>query len=109
MLCSMAGDFLVDVADGDNLLDVVIHLLIGEHREHMAVLALPFVLLDEHQRDVQQGDIHIGLGFLAVGDDPLLAVLLLHNLLVGELLHVDIGKACVAAEDEHVPDGLQPF
>lgn len=34
------GDFLVDVADGDDLLDVIVHLLVGEHREHMAVLAL---------------------------------------------------------------------
>lgn len=34
------GDFLVDVADGDDPLDVIVHLLVGEHREHMAVLAL---------------------------------------------------------------------
>ena len=104
---TVPSDVLVDIADGDDLLDVVVHLLVGEHREHVSVLAPAIVLLDEHQGNIQQRHVHIRLCFLAVGDNPLLAVLLLHDLLVGELLHVDVGEACVAAEDEHVPDGLK--
>ena len=74
----------------------------------MAILPLAFVLLDEHQGDIQQRHIHIRLGFLAMGNDPHLSVLLLNNLFLGELLQIDVGKPGIAAEDEHVPDSLQP-
>lgn len=101
---------LVYATEGCNLLQVVVALLVGRNREEELrafLLAKGLVLVDEPQRNVQQrnvdGDFRLG----ALCHNPHRAIGLLLDVFGGELLDVDVGHPCVAAEQENVSHLLE--
>ncbi len=66
------------------------------------------VAIQNLKGDRQERDPRGRLGLLPLGEDPPLPVHALPDLRALELLHVHVGKAGVAAKEEHVPHLAQP-
>ena len=99
----------MDVAEGRNLLEIVVTLLVRVHREYQVAFAERLVLLDEPHGDFQQRHVHRNLRLGALGDDPPFSVGLLDKVFCGEGFHIDVSQSGVAAEEKDVPHALKPL
>ena len=102
--CDVTGEVLVNVADGSDFLQILIHLLIGDDGEQMLFSALVIgILEDEPLGDVQQDYIYECACLNTTALDPFDAVER-HDILTLQIGQVDIGKAGEAGEYEEVTD-----
>lgn len=104
---AVEGDVFIDIADGDDFLDVVVHLLVANHREHKVILALTGIFLHYHQRNIEQRYGDRSLCLLPLLDYPQPPVCLLDYLLECKLLDVDVCQPGIAGEDKEVANRLQ--
>ena len=91
MSCCMCAKVLLDSADIGYLFQVAVHILIARNRkQHPSFDAnrVVLVLFENCQRDIQQRDIAHIICLLACLANPIVSVVVLHDMLGGELLNI---------------------
>lgn len=95
-------EVLLDAADFGYLLQIAVHLLVGDDGEYLAVNELTFVLLQNLDGRRQEWNSYLGVGFLTVGYYPQASVEHLLDIVNSEVGEVDVCQTGEAGEDEDV-------
>ena len=103
------GDVLVDAAKFGHRLDAVLAVPITWDGQQPSVFCHTSVLLDDVPWYVEQADIRLHAGLLAVGLYPQMAVERGLQVLLRQVVHIPPAQSREAAEDEEVPDKFIAF
>lgn len=105
----MPGDVLIDAAKFGDCLDAVSAMGIAGDGQQPSALSHAAVLLNDVPRHVEQADVRLYTGLLAVGLYPQVAVEGGLKVLFRQVVHVPPAQSREAAEDEEVPDEFIAF
>ncbi len=104
----MEGEPLLQSAYVSDLLEVGIHLLVGEDGEKLPVFgsSARAILLDDGLGDVQEEDVTLYFCLLSPRHDPSLSI---HSdeVFSSEVCDINIGKSSEAGEEKEVTDELK--
>lgn len=109
MSCCVKGQILVDSANGRDLLEVVVDLLIGRNREQSVMRGLVGIFFQYGSRNIEQGNIDRDFRLVASGVDPQSAVVAHNHFRLFQSPHVGVGEAREATENEDILYPLQPL
>ena len=104
----MEGKSLLYATHVGDLLEVGIHLLVGEDGEKLPVFGsrTRAILLDDGLGDVQEEDVTLYSCLLSPRHDPCLSIQG-DQMLSLKIGHIDVGKSREAGEEEEVTDELK--
>jgi len=86
---------------------VRIQFLIADNRKYLAVRQLALVLLQNHLGNVQQGNIHVRVRLLTLGDYPKFPVKGFADILLPQVGDIAVSQTAETGKDEQVPDVFQ--
>lgn len=109
MSCTVPGDVLVDAAKFGYRLDAVLAVPITWDGQQPSVFCHTSVLLDDVLGHVEQADVRLHAGLLAVGLYPQVAVEGGLQVLFRQVVHIPPAQSREAAEDEGIPDEFIAF
>jgi len=104
---NVKSQVLGNAADVCNFLEITIHFLVAEHRQHQVAghgLGMVGIPLHDLQSGWKDRDMKGAVCFLSFGVDPLLPIDAGDNLRPAELSDVCIGQSGIAAKEENIPD-----
>ena len=105
----MPGDVLVDAAKFGDCLDAVSTMGIAGDGQQPSAVRHAAVLLNDVPRHVEQADVRLHTGLLAVGLYPQVSVEGGLQVLLHQVIHVPPTQSREAAEDEEVPNEFIAF
>ena len=105
----MKRDFLIYPANGRNLFQVIIHLLIADNWQQFTIGQFPVIFLQNGFGYIQQSDVGRYACLMSFLDNPQIAVKGKSYVFRCQFADINIGKSCIAAKYEYIPNLLQPF
>ena len=103
------GQVLPNSAYISEFLQICVHLLVAWHGQGAVVGLFPLVLLQDAQGDVQQAHVDGYAGLMALGDNPIVAVQILLDMLVFEQIYIYVRQPRPTRKDKDVAHPLQAF